>query len=159
MTTRVGNGYDVHRLVPARDLIICGTPIPYEKGLLGHSDADVATHALMDALLGAAGLGDIGRHFPDSDEKYKDANSLLLLREVKKMLGEVTINNVDITIIAEEPKLSPYNKQMTENIANTLDIPTSRVNIKSTTTEGLGFTGRKEGIAAIATCTIEGRFQ
>ena len=160
MTTRVGNGYDVHRLVPNRDLIICGTPVPCEVGLLGHSDADVATHALMDALLGAAGLGDIGRHFPDNDDTYKDANSLELLAKVKKMLGDdVTINNVDITIIAEAPKLAPYNSQMRENIANTLGIPLSRVNIKATTEEGLGFTGNKEGIAAIASCAIEGRFE
>ena len=159
LTVRVGNGYDVHKLVPDRDLILCGTPVPHDKGLLGHSDADVATHALMDALLGAAGMGDIGRLFPDSDDKYKDAFSLDLLAEVKSKLGDVTINNVDITIIAQAPKLTPYNKQMTENIAKTLGIPESRVNIKATTTEGLGFTGQQQGIAAIATCTIEGRFQ
>lgn len=160
MTTRVGNGYDVHRLVPDRDLIICGTPVPCELGLLGHSDADVATHALMDALLGAAGLGDIGRHFPDNDDTYKDACSLDLLARVRGMLGEdVTINNVDITIIAQAPKLAPYNSQMRENIANTLSIPLSRVNIKATTEEGLGFTGNKEGIAAFASCAIEGRFE
>lgn len=158
MTTRVGTGYDVHRLVPGRDLILCGTPVPYEKGLLGHSDADVATHALMDALLGAAGMGDIGRHFPDSDDKYKGADSLKLLAEVKNMLGDVTINNVDITIIAQAPKLSPYNKQMQDNISRILGIPCSSVNIKATTEEGLGFTGRGKGIAAIATCAIEGRF-
>lgn len=159
MTTRAGNGFDVHKLVPDRELILCGTPVPFEKGLLGHSDADVATHALMDALLGAAGLGDIGKHFPDNDDKYKGANSLALLGIVKEMLGDVEINNVDITIIAQEPKLAKYNEQMTENIAKVLCIPTSRVNIKATTTEGLGFTGRKEGIAAMATCTIEGRFE
>ena len=159
MTTRVGNGYDVHRLVPDRDLIICGTPVPYELGLLGHSDADVATHALMDALLGAAAMGDIGRHFPDNDDTYKGANSLELLAKVKEMLGDVTINNVDITIIAQAPKLAPYNEQMRLNIANTLGIPLTRVNVKATTEEGLGFTGNKEGIAAIATCAIEGRFE
>lgn len=159
MTTRVGTGYDVHRLVPDRDLIICGTPVPYELGLLGHSDADVATHALMDALLGAAGMGDIGRHFPDNDDTYKGANSLELLARVKEMLGDVTINNVDITIIAQAPKLAPYNEQMRLNIANTLSIPLTRVNVKATTEEGLGFTGNKEGIAAIATCAIEGRFE
>ena len=165
MTVRVGTGYDVHKLVPERALILCGTPVPYEKGLLGHSDADVAAHALMDALLGAAGLGDIGRHFPDSDEKYRGADSMKLLAAVRDMLGgaaldgEVTINNVDITIIAQAPKLSPYNRQMKNNIANTLGIPESRVNIKATTEEGLGFTGRGEGIAAIATCSIEGRFE
>ena len=161
MTTRVGTGYDVHKLVPERALILCGTPVPYERGLLGHSDADVATHA----LLGAAGLGDIGRHFPDSDERYRGADSLKLLREVRDMLGsasedgKVVINNADITIIAQAPKLSPYNQQMKKNIADTLGIPESRVNIKATTEEGLGFTGRGEGIAAIATCSIEGRFE
>lgn len=159
MTTRVGTGYDVHRLVPDRDLIICGTPVPYELGLLGHSDADVATHALMDALLGAAAMGDIGRHFPDNDDTYKGANSLELLARVKEMLGDVTINNVDITIIAQAPKLAPYNEQMRLNIANTLGIPLTRVNVKATTEEGLGFTGNREGIAAIATCAIEGRFE
>lgn len=165
MTTRVGTGYDVHKLVPERALILCGTPVPYERGLLGHSDADVATHALMDALLGAAGLGDIGRHFPDSDERYRGADSLMLLKTVREMLGsaavdgKVTINNADITIIAQAPRLSPYNQQMKKNIADTLEIPESRVNIKATTEEGLGFTGRGEGIAAIATCSIEGRFE
>lgn len=158
MVTRVGTGYDVHKLVPGRPLILCGTPVPYEMGLQGHSDADVATHAIMDALLGAACLGDIGRHFPDNDDKYKGADSIKLLEEVKKLIGEVTINNVDVTIIAQAPKIAPYNKQMTETIARTLAIPESAVNIKATTEEGLGFTGRKEGIAAIATCAIEGRF-
>ena len=160
MTTRVGTGYDVHRLVPDRDLIICGTPVPCELGLLGHSDADVATHALMDALLGAAAKGDIGQHFPDNDDQYKGANSLELLAKVKDILGDgVTINNVDITIIAQVPKLAPYNLQMRQNIANTLGIPLTRVSVKATTEEGLGFTGNKEGIAAIATCAIEGRFE
>lgn len=159
MTTRVGNGYDVHKLVPNRELILCGTPVPYEKGLLGHSDADVATHALMDALLGAAALGDIGKHFPDTDDSYKGANSLELLAKVKEMLGDVAINNIDITIICQEPKLAPHISKMRENIAKTLQIPESRVNIKATTEEGLGFTGKKEGIAAFASCTIEGRFE
>ena len=159
MTTRVGTGYDVHRLVPGRDLILCGTPVPYEKGLLGHSDADVATHAIMDALLGAAGLGDIGRHFPDSDERYKGADSLQLLARVKEMLGDVTINNIDVTIIAQAPRLAPYNDIMKTNISKTLGIPASAVNVKATTEEGLGFTGRGEGVAAIATCAIEGRFE
>ena len=165
MTVRVGTGYDVHKLVPERALILCGTPVPYEKGLLGHSDADVAAHALMDALLGAAGLGDIGRHFPDSDEKYRGADSMKLLEEVRDMLadaaedGEVVINNADITIIAQAPRLSPYHSQMKNNVAKALGIPESRVNIKATTEEGLGFTGRGEGIAAIATCSIEGRFE
>ena len=165
MSVRVGTGYDVHKLVPERALILCGTPVPYEKGLLGHSDADVAAHALMDALLGAAGLGDIGRHFPDSDEKYRGADSMKLLEEVRDMLadaaedGEVVINNADITIIAQAPRLSPYNSKMKNNVAKALGIPESRVNIKATTEEGLGFTGRGEGIAAIATCSIEGRFE
>ena len=164
MSTRVGTGYDVHKLVPERALILCGTPVPYEKGLLGHSDADVAVHALMDALLGAAGLGDIGRHFPDSDEKYRGADSMKLLSEVMEMIrraagGEVTVNNADVTIIAQAPKLAPYIEQMTDNLAETLGIPRSRVNVKATTEEGLGFTGRREGIAAIASCAIEGRFE
>jgi len=163
MTTRVGTGYDVHKLVPERALILCGTPVPYDKGLLGHSDADVAAHAIMDALLGAAGLGDIGRHFPDSDEKYRGADSMKLMAEVRDMLGgageDITINNVDVTIIAQAPKLAPYNEQMRINIAETLGIPVSRVNVKATTEEGLGFTGRGEGIAAFAACAIEGRFE
>ena len=164
MSTRVGTGYDVHRLVPGRALILCGTPVPYEKGLLGHSDADVAAHAVMDALLGAAGLGDIGRHFPDSDDRYEGADSMELMARVRDMLegsaeGGVTINNVDVTIIAQAPRLAPYNEQMRNNIADTLGIPTSRVNVKATTEEGLGFTGRGEGIAAIATCAIEGRYK
>ena len=163
MSVRVGNGYDVHKLGPERALILCGTPVPYEKGLLGHSDADVAAHALMDALLGAAGLGDIGRHFPDSDEKYRGADSMKLLEEVRDMLAEagaeVDISNVDITIIAQAPRLSPYINQMKTNIAKVLGIPASRVNVKATTEEGLGFTGRGEGIAAMATCAIEGRFE
>ena len=163
MTTRVGTGYDVHKLVPERALILCGTPVPYDKGLLGHSDADVAAHAVMDALLGAAGLGDIGRHFPDSDEKYRGADSMKLLEEVRDMLGraadgEVTINNVDVTIIAQAPRLAPYIEKMRDNVADTLGIAPSRVNVKATTEEGLGFTGRGEGIAAIASCAIEGRF-
>ena len=163
MTTRVGSGYDVHKLVPERALILCGTPVPYEKGLLGHSDADVAAHAIMDALLGAAVLGDIGRHFPDSDEKYRGADSMLLMAEVRDMIRgagkDVTINNVDVTIIAQAPRLAPYNNQMRNNVAETLGIPLSRVNVKATTEEGLGFTGRGEGIAAFASCAIEGRFE
>lgn len=157
MTVKVGTGYDVHRLVPRRPLVLCGTPVPYEQGLLGHSDADVATHALMDALLGAAGLGDIGKHFPDNDDEYKGISSLRLLAKVKDLIGEYKINNVDITIIAQEPKLSPYIESMKNNIANTLEISLSSVNIKATTEEGLGFTGTKQGIAAMAACSIEGR--
>ena len=158
MAVRTGIGYDVHRLVPGRKLILCGTPIPSNLGLDGHSDADVAVHALMDALLGAAGLGDIGRHFPDTDEKYKDADSMKLLAEVRDMLGDVIIVNVDVTIIAQAPKLAPYMDQMKQNIANTLGLPERAVNVKATTEEGLGFTGRGEGIAAMATAAIEGSF-
>lgn len=158
MSSRIGSGYDVHRLVSGRDLILCGVNIPSKLGLLGHSDADVAVHALMDALLGAAGLGDIGRHFPDSDEKYRGADSMKLLSEVKEKLLGYAIVNCDITIIAEAPKLAPYIDQMRTNIANTLGIPESSVNVKATTEEGLGFTGRGEGIAATAVCSIEGSF-
>ena len=158
MTCRTGIGYDVHRLVPGRPLILCGTPIPSKLGLDGHSDADVAVHALMDALLGAAGLGDIGRHFPDTDEKYKGADSMKLLAEVKDMLGRVRIVNVDVAIIAQAPKLAPYMEQMKQNIASTLGIPETAVNVKATTEEGLGFTGRGEGMAAMATAAIEGSF-
>ena len=146
MTVRTGIGYDVHRLVPGRPLILCGTPIPSKLGLDGHSDADVAVHALMDALLGAAGLGDIGKHFPDTDEKYKGADSMKLLAEVKGMLGNAA------------PKLAPYMEQMKRNLSNTLGIPESAVNVKATTEEGLGFTGRGEGMAAMATAAIEGSF-
>lgn len=161
MTTRMGTGYDVHRLVPERALILCGTPVPYELGLDGHSDADVATHALMDALLGAAALGDIGRHFPDNDDKYKGADSIALLGRVKTLLdeaasdGKAVINNVDITIIAQAPKLSPYIEKMRNRISDALGIPLTAVSVKATTEEGLGFTGRGEGIAAMAACCIE----
>ena len=158
MTVRTGIGYDVHRLVPGRPLILCGTPIPSKLGLDGHSDADVAVHALMDALLGAAGLGDIGRHFPDTDEKYKGADSMKLLAEVKGMLGSARIVNVDVAIIAQAPKLAPYMEQMKQNIASTLGIREDAVNVKATTEEGLGFTGRGEGMAAMATAAIEGSF-
>lgn len=158
MGIRVGNGFDVHRLVPDRDLILCGTPVPSELGLLGHSDADVATHALMDAILGAAGKGDIGRHFPDTDDKYAGANSMKLLEEVMRIIGDYDVVNADITIIAQKPKLAPYIDTMRDNIAETLGVPNDRVNVKATTTEKLGFTGRGEGIAALATCTIEGRY-
>ena len=158
MAVRTGTGYDVHRLVPERALILCGTPIPSKLGLDGHSDADVATHALMDALLGAAGLGDIGRHFPDTDEKYKGADSMKLLAEVRDMLGDARIVNVDVTIIAQAPKLAPYMDQMKQNISKVLGIPETAVNVKATTEEGLGFTGRGEGIAAMAAAAIEGSF-
>ncbi|MBE6692117.1 MAG: 2-C-methyl-D-erythritol 2,4-cyclodiphosphate synthase [Ruminococcaceae bacterium] len=154
---RIGQGYDVHRLVEGRKLILGGKEIAYEKGLLGHSDADVLTHAICDALLGAAALGDIGRRFPDSDAKYKDVNSLLLLKEVGKMLATMgcAINNIDATVIAQEPKISPYIDEMRRNIADTLGLSTGAVSIKATTEEGLGFTGKKEGIAAIAVALID----
>lgn len=156
MENRVGTGYDVHRLVENRKLILGGVEIPYEKGLLGHSDADVLVHALMDALLGAAALGDIGRHFPDSDETYAGISSIELLTKVKELLDEnfYRIGNVDVTLIAQKPKISPYIEEMREIISKALDIDMSRVNIKGTTTEKLGFTGREEGIAAEAVASI-----
>ncbi|MGE4284564.1 MAG: 2-C-methyl-D-erythritol 2,4-cyclodiphosphate synthase [Clostridia bacterium] len=153
---RIGHGYDVHRLAENRKCVIGGVEIPYEKGLLGHSDADVLLHAIMDALLGAAALGDIGKHFPDNDNKYKGISSILLLNEVAKVLNEkkYKVNNIDATIIAEHPKMAPYILQMRENIAKALNIEVGQVNVKATTTEGLGFTGTGEGIAAHAVCTI-----
>lgn len=153
---RIGTGYDVHRLTKGRDLILGGVKIPYEEGLLGHSDADVLLHAVMDALLGAAALGDIGLHFPDTDEKYKDVSSLKLLAYVKDLLEEhfFMIENIDVTVIAQAPKLRPYIEQMRANIADVLQIDISQINVKATTEEGLGFTGRKEGIAAQAVCLL-----
>ena len=149
---RIGQGYDVHRLSEGRRLIIGGVDIPYEKGLLGHSDADVLLHAVMDALLGAAALGDIGRHFPDTDEKYKGISSMELLRHVAVLLQEngFLVENIDATVIAQRPKLFPYREQMVTNIASALGIEENQVNIKATTEEGLGFTGAGEGIAAQA---------
>lgn len=149
---RIGQGYDVHRLVEGRKLIIGGVDIPYEKGLLGHSDADVLLHAVMDALLGAAALGDIGQHFPDSDERYKGISSIALLKEVGKILQEngYMIENIDSTVIAQRPKLLPYRLQMAENIAAALGIEKEQVSVKATTEEGLGFTGTGEGISAQA---------
>ncbi|MCR5747994.1 MAG: 2-C-methyl-D-erythritol 2,4-cyclodiphosphate synthase [Lachnospiraceae bacterium] len=153
---RIGQGYDVHRLTENRKLIIGGVDIPYEKGLLGHSDADVLLHAIMDALLGAAALGDIGKHFPDTDERYKDADSLKLLAEVGRMLDEKMyfIENIDATIIAQAPKMRPYIDKMRENIAGRLGIDVDQVNVKATTEEHLGFTGRNEGISASAVCIL-----
>lgn len=153
---RTGHGYDVHRLVPERKLILCGVEIPYNLGLLGHSDADVALHALMDALLGAAGLGDIGCHFPDTDPAYKGISSLLLLDQVTDLLRENGFRpmNADVTIVAQQPKLAPYITEMRDNIATHLNLPLSRVNVKATTTEHLGFEGRMEGISATAVCLI-----
>ena len=154
---RVGLRYDVHRLAEGRKLIIGGVEIPYEKGLLGHSDADVLTHAVMDALLGAAALGDIGRHFPDTDERYAGADSIKLLEHVRILLEEkmLFITNIDATIIAQRPKMAPYIPDMTANIAAALKIDSSQVNIKATTEEGLGFTGSGEGISAQAICALE----
>ena len=154
---RVGLGYDVHKLVEGRDLIIGGVNIPYEKGLLGHSDADVLLHAISDALLGAAALGDIGKHFPDTDPKYKGADSLKLLEHVGNLLEEnlYIIENIDATIIAQRPKMAPHIPQMRENIARVLGVEVDQVNIKATTEEGLGFTGAGEGISSQAICAIE----
>jgi 2-C-methyl-D-erythritol 2,4-cyclodiphosphate synthase len=154
---RIGTGYDVHRLVEGRKLMIGGVDIPSERGLLGHSDADVLLHAICDALLGAAGLGDIGRHFPDTAPQYKGISSLSLLAEVYRLLteGGFRVNNIDATIVAERPKMAAYITAMVANIASTVKMDRSAVNIKATTTEGLGFAGRGEGIAAYAVCTIE----
>ncbi len=153
---RVGCGYDVHRLTEGRRLILCGVEVPFERGLLGHSDADVALHALMDALLGAAALGDIGRHFPDTDARFKDADSMKLTEHVRALLAECgwTTNNVDVTIIAQRPKLAGFIAQMRSNVARVLQIDEDAVNIKATTTEKLGFAGRGEGIAAEAVASI-----
>lgn len=149
---RVGQGYDVHKLVEGRKLILCGVEIPHSLGLLGHSDADVALHALMDAMLGAAGLGDIGRHFPDSDDKYKGISSMLLLQNVSGKIKEsgYSVSNADVTIIAQKPKLAGFIGKMQENIADVLGVDISRVNVKATTTEKLGFEGREEGISSMA---------
>ena len=158
---RVGMGYDVHRLVEDRKLIIGGVEIPYEKGLLGHSDADVLLHAIMDALLGAAALGDIGKHFPDTDDRYKGISSLELLRQVGKLLDEknYVIENIDATIIAQKPKMRPYIDEMRKNIADTLKLDIDRVNVKATTEEGLGFTGTEEGISSQAICMLNGFYE
>lgn len=154
---RIGNGYDVHRLVPNRPLILGGVNIEYDKGLLGHSDADVLVHSIMDALLGAAALGDIGKHFPDTDGKYKDISSLLLLKEVAQKLYNIGygINNIDSIIVAQRPKLAPFIEGMRQNIAAAIGIDIDCVSIKATTTEGLGFTGTGEGIATYAVCMID----
>ena len=154
---RVGMGYDVHRLTAGRKLILGGVEIPYGKGLLGHSDADVLVHAVMDALLGAAALGDIGKHFPDSDPEYEGISSIRLLEHVGRLLDEkgYVIENIDATIIAQRPKMRPYIDQMRENIAEALKIETDQVNVKATTEEGLGFTGSGEGISSQAVCALE----
>ena len=154
---RIGHGYDVHKLVEGRKLILGGVDIPWEKGLLGHSDADVLTHAVMDALLGAAGLGDIGRHFPDTDPAYAGADSLRLLDHVTALLRERgwKVGNVDATILAQRPKLAPHIGKMGENLAAHMGVAPEQVNVKATTEEGLGFTGAGEGIAAHAVCLLE----
>lgn len=154
---RIGHGYDVHKLVEGRDLILGGVKIDYEKGLLGHSDADVLLHAVSDALLGAAGLGDIGRHFPDTDPKYKGADSLMLLREVYRKISEkgFRVGNIDVTMIAQKPKLKDFIPQMQENIAAAVGVTPDRVNVKATTEEKLGFTGTGEGMACHAVCLLE----
>ena len=153
---RTGHGYDVHKLVEGRELILGGVNIPHEKGLLGHSDADVLVHAVMDSLLGAAALGDIGKHFPDTDEKYKGADSLKLLERVAEIIGEkgYKIENIDATVIAQAPKLAPHIEKMRENIAAAAGCDTDAVNVKATTEEHLGFTGEKLGISAHAVCLI-----
>ena len=153
---RVGMGYDVHRLTEGRKLILGGVEIPWEKGLLGHSDADVLVHAVMDALLGAAALGDIGKHFPDTDPAYKGISSILLLRHVAELLKKsgYAIGNVDATIIAQKPKMAPHILKMRENMAEAMGISVDCLNVKATTEEGLGFTGREEGIAAQAICLL-----
>ncbi len=154
---RIGQGYDVHKLVEGRDCIICGVKIPYEKGLLGHSDADVALHALSDAILGAAAMGDIGKHFPDTDPKYKGASSRVLLREVIKIVGDrgYKVANADITIVAQRPKMSPYIDEMRANVAEDLGVDADAVSVKATTTEKLGFEGRGEGISAMAVVLLD----
>lgn len=154
---RIGHGYDVHRIVENRKLIIGGVSVPYEKGLLGHSDADVLLHAVCDSLLGAAALGDIGGHFPDTDERYKDIDSTVLLSLVGKLLKEkgYRVVNIDSTVILQKPKLAPYIKEMRENIAKALIIPVDRISVKATTEEGLGFSGSGEGAAAHAVSLIE----
>lgn len=154
---RIGNGYDVHKLCENRDLIIGGVKIPFEKGLLGHSDADVLLHAVCDALLGAAALGDIGKHFPDNSDEFKGIDSRILLRKVVELLDEKSykISNIDSTIIAQKPKMAPFIEQMRKNIADDCGISINQVNVKATTEEGLGFTGSGEGISAAAVCIIE----
>lgn len=158
---RMGMGYDVHKLVEGRELILGGVKVPHTLGLLGHSDADVLVHAIMDALLGAAALGDIGRHFPDTDPQYKGISSMKLLEHVRGLLEEkgYVVENIDATVIAQKPKLAPYIEQMRENIAGTLEIAMDQVNIKATTEEGLGFTGTQEGISAHAVCLLDGLYE
>ena len=154
---RVGMGYDVHRLVEDRKLILGGVEVPYEKGLLGHSDADVLVHAVMDALLGAAGLGDIGRHFPDNDDQYKGISSMILLEKVMERLTEAgyMVNNIDVTVVAQRPKLAGFIPKMQENLAEAMHVSQNAVNVKATTTEKLGFEGEGLGISAYAICSLD----
>lgn len=154
---RIGMGYDVHRLVEGRKLILCGVEIPWDLGLLGHSDADVALHALMDAMLGACGLGDIGRHFPDSDDRYNGVSSITLLKETNRLINNAgyKVSNADITIVAQRPKLLGFVPQMIHTVADVLSVKEDNINIKATTTEKLGFEGREEGISAYAVCAVE----
>ncbi len=152
---RIGTGYDVHRLVENRKLILGGIEIPYEKGLLGHSDADVLVHAICDAMLGALALGDIGKHFPDSSDKYKGIDSLILLKQVNQLIKPYMVSNIDATIVAQAPKLAPYILSMREKIAEVLNVDVSSISVKATTTEKLGFTGRMEGIEAQAVCMLK----
>ena len=158
---RVGQGYDVHRLTEGRKLILGGVEVPFDKGLLGHSDADVLVHAVMDALLGAGALGDIGQHFPDTDPAYEGISSIELLRRVGALLEEkgYVVENIDATVIAQKPKLRPYIGEMEKNIAKVLKIQDNQVNVKATTEEGLGFTGREEGIAAQAVCALSSLYE
>lgn len=158
MDFRIGNGFDVHRLVEGRKCILCGIEVPHTRGLLGHSDADVAIHALADAILGAAALGDIGQHFPDTDPRYAGADSAVLLAHVVELVREQGFvpANVDVTIIAQEPKVGPHVPAMRQRLANILALPFNAVSVKATTTERLGFTGRGEGIAALATASLKG---
>lgn len=153
---RIGQGYDVHRLVEGRDLWLCGVNVPHSLGLLGHSDADVAIHALCDALLGALALGDIGKHFPDSNPTYKGIDSRILLRKVMDLVRDngYDVGNVDVTIMAQKPKLAPYIQEMRASLAQTMDVEIEQVSVKATTTEKLGFEGREEGISAMAVCLI-----
>lgn len=154
---RIGMGYDVHKLVPERALILGGVNIPHTLGLLGHSDADVLLHAIMDSLLGAAALGDIGKHFPDTDDKYKGISSIKLLKEVGTLINKsgYTIENIDATIIAQKPKMAPYIEEMRKNISDALNISINQINIKATTEEGLGFTGKCEGISSQSICLLK----
>jgi len=156
MKLRIGQGYDVHRLTEGRPLILGGVTIPHNKGLLGHSDADVLTHSVMDALLGAAALGDIGSHFPDNDPAYKNADSLELLKKVISVLEQhnFSVVNIDATLILQKPKVAPFLPQIRNNLARVINIPVGSVSVKATTEEGLGFTGREEGVAAMAVCLI-----